>query len=169
MSPIITPFSHHSNVRYMQLLRALATLLQLNPMPSQQRALLDRIAVALNAFDDRFQLHGWTPTLDDLEHLYHVHLVHEPTKRPAHKQPYGCRAYSSDGEPRMEAEGREANSLSDDSGGSDSSAETTAHHPLSATQLSAVIVGTVLTYITWASMEMLHRLIREVYSFFQEE
>ena len=124
----------------MQLLRGIATLLQLNPI-GQQRALLDRIAVALNAFDDRFQLHGWTPTLDDLEHLYHVHLVHEPTKRPPRKQPYGCHAYSSDGEPQTQDEGRDTNSLGDDSRGSDSSAESTAHHPLSATQLSAVIVG----------------------------
>ena len=147
----------------MQLLRGLATLLQLNPI-GQQRALLDRIAVALNAFDDRFQLHGWTPTLDDLEHLYHVHLVHEPTRRPTRKPPYRCHAYSSDGEPQAQAEGRDTDSLGDDSRGSDSSAESTAHHPLSATQLSAVIVGTVLTYITWVSMELFHRLIRD--SFF---
>ena len=104
----------------------------------------------------------WTPTLNDLEHLYHVHLVHEPTKRAHRKQPFGCHAHSSDGSPQHDID-----SVSDGSRGSDSSADTIVHHPLSPIQLSSVIIGTVLTYITWTLMEILHRSIRD--SFFQTE
>ena len=148
VNPVVQ-LSQYDSVKYIQLLRGLANVLRLNPI-CERRVLLDRVATALHAWDDRFQLYDWTPTLDELEHLYHVHLVHEPTKRTT---PYRvcARSHSHDA-----PSARQANS---DSLGN--SAESTMQHPMSPVQLSAVVVGTVLTYTTWAFMEMLHKLIRD--------
>ena len=71
---VVVQLSRYGSVKYMQLLRGLANVLRLNPI-GERRVLLDRVATALHAWDDRFQLYNWTPTPDELEQLYHVKVL----------------------------------------------------------------------------------------------